>query len=334
MALVLTGLQSHFSAPYQAADNSALAFMFCLHRVSLPASRSESSGPSWLFFWPCPHSYPCTQPYILLEICQCFLKPLQKPYSPIFPSSLQFSSVQLLSCVQLLQLFVTPWTAAHQASLSISNSQSLLKRMSIESMMPSNHLILCHPLLLLPSVFPSIRVFFQWVSSSHQVAKALSFSFSISPSNEYSGLISFRIGLNSLQSKGLSREFSNTVVQKHQFFSAQLSSWSNSSIHDYWKTIALTIRTFVGKVISLFFNILSRLVIAFLPMSKRCLISQLQSPSAVILEPKKIKSVTVSIVFPSICHEVMGPDVMMFVFWMFSFKPIFSFLFHFHQEAL
>ena len=123
-------------------------------------------------------------------------------------------------------------------------------------------------------------------------------------------------GWISLQSKGLSRVFSNTTVQKHQFFGAQLSSVQLS--HPYittGKTIALTRWTFVGKVMSLFFNMLSRLVITFLPRSKRLLISWLQSPSAVILEPPKIKPVTVSTVSPSICHEVMGPDAMILVFW-------------------
>ena len=132
-----------------------------------------------------------------------------------------FSSVQSLSHVQL---FATSWTAACQASVSITNSQSLLKLMSMESVMPSNHLILCHPLLLQPSIFPSIRVFSN-VSVLHiRWPKYWSFSFSISPSDEYSGLISFRMaGWISWQSKGLSRVFSNTTVQKHHFISAQLS---------------------------------------------------------------------------------------------------------------
>ena len=140
-----------------------------------------------------------------------------------------FSSVQLLSCVCL---FATPWTAARQASLSITNSQSLLKLMSIELVMPSNHLILCRPLLLLLSVFPSIRR----VCSSESVfcikwPKYWSFSFSISPSNEYSGLISFRIDWSDLLAlQGFSRVFSNMTVQKHQFFGAQLSFYSSSHI--------------------------------------------------------------------------------------------------------
>ena len=144
-------------------------------------------------------------------------------------------------------------------------------------------------------------------------------------------------GWISLQSKELSRVFSKTTVQKHSilqhsaFFTVQLS-------HPYrttGKTIALTRWTLVGKVMPLLFNMLSRLVITFLPRSKCLLISWLQSPSAVILEPKKIKSVTVFIVSPSICHEVMGPDTMILVFWMLSFKAIFfPPLFPFHQEAL
>ena len=144
-------------------------------------------------------------------------------------TNIHFSSVQMLSPVQL---FVTPWTAACQASLSITNSRSLLKLMSIKSVMPSNHLILSHPLLLLPSIFPSIRVFSNESVLPIRWPKYWSFSFSISPSNEYSGLISFRIDwLDLLAVQGLSRVFSNTTVQKHQFFGTQLSSQSNSDIH-------------------------------------------------------------------------------------------------------
>ena len=141
---------------------------------------------------------------------------------PIFvtPRTIHFSSVQLLSHVRL---FATPWTAAHQASPSITNSRSLPKPMSIKSVMPSNHLNLCHPLLLLPSIFPSIRVFSSESALHMRWPKYWSFSFSISPSNEYSGLIFFRMDWISLQSKGLSRVFSNTTVQKHQFFDAQSS---------------------------------------------------------------------------------------------------------------
>ena len=175
--------------------------------------------------------------------------------------------------------------------------------------MPSNHLLLCCPLLLLPSVFPSIKVFSSESVLHIRWPKYWSFRFSISLSNEYSWLISFRTDwLISLQSKRLSRVFSYTTVQKHQFFSAQLSSQSNSHIHTWLlEKTALTRRTFVGKGMSLLLNMLFRLVINFLPRSKCLLISWLQSPSAVILEPKKIKSDTVSTVFPSICYEVMGP---------------------------
>ena len=139
-----------------------------------------------------------------------------------------------ISSVQSLThdwLFVTPWTAAHQASLSVFNSWSLLKLMSNELVMPSNQLILCCPLLLLPSIFPSIRVFSNELALRIRWPKYWSFSFNISPSNEHSGLISFR--MDSLQSKGLSRVFSNTTVQKHQFFGAQPSLWSNAHIHTW-----------------------------------------------------------------------------------------------------
>ena len=143
--------------------------------------------------------------------------------------SSQFSSVQSLSHVQL---FTTPWTAACQASLSITNSWSLLKLMSFELVMPSNHLILCHPLLLPPSIFPSIMVFSNELVLCIRWSKYWSFNFSISSSNEYSGLISLGwTGWISLQSKGLSRVFSNNMVQKHQFFSTQLFLQSNSHIH-------------------------------------------------------------------------------------------------------
>ena len=171
--------------------------------------------------------------------------------------------------------------------------------------------------------FP-MSLLFRWGGQSIEVSA----SASVLPMNTQ-GLISFRMDWLALQSKGLSRVFSNTI-QKHQFFCAQLSSQSNSHIltwpyiHVYGKTTALTTKIFVGKVISLFFNMLSRFVITFLPRSKRLLISWLQSPSAVILEPPKIKTDTVSTVSPSISHEVMGPDAMILVFWMLSFKPTFS----------
>ena len=212
---------------------------------------------------------------------------------------------------------VTPWTAAHQASLSITNYWKLLKLMSIESVMSSNHLILCCPLLLLLSTIPSIRIFFSESGLHFWWPKHWSFSFSISPSNEYSGLISFRMDwLDHLEVqetlKSLLQHHSpkTSILQCSVFFIVQLS-------HPYMttgKTIALTRWMFVGKVMSLLFNMLSRLVIAFPPRSKHLLMSWLQSPSAVILKPPKIKSVTVSIVSPSICHELLGPDAMILVF--------------------
>ena len=233
------------------------------------------------------------------------------------------SSVQLLSCVQL---FETPWTAAHQASVSITNSRSSPKPMTIELVMPSNHLILCRPLLLLPSVFPRIRVF--WNESALHITwpKCWSFSFNISPSIEHPGLISFRMDwLDLLPVQGtlkrlLQHHISKASILLHSaFFVVQHSHPSMTT----GKIIALTRWTFVGKVMSLLFNMLSRLVITFLPRSKHLLISWLQSPSAVILEPPKIKSDTVSTLSPSIFHEVMRPDAMFFVFWMLSFKPTF-----------
>ena len=207
-----------------------------------------------------------------------------------------------------VQLFVTPWTAARQASLSITNSQSFLKLLSIESVMPSNHLILCCPLLLQPPIFPSIRVFSSESVLCIRWPKYWSFSYGISPSNEYSGLISFRmdwLDLLAVQGtlKGLLQHHSSkaSILWQSTFFIVQLS-------HPYMttgKALALTKRTYVGKVMSVLFNVPSRLVIAFLPRSKCLLISWLQSPSAVILGPKKIMSVTVLIVSLSICHEVM-----------------------------
>ena len=149
----------------------------------------------------------------------------------VFFSLVQFNSIQSLSCIRL---FVTPWIAIRQVSLSITNSRSSLKLMSIESAMPSNHLILCHPLLLLPSIFPSIRLFSNELALHIRWPKYWSFSFNISPSNEYSGLISFRMDwLDLLAVQGTLKSLSNTTVQKHQFFGTQLSSQSNSHIHTW-----------------------------------------------------------------------------------------------------
>ena len=200
----------------------------------------------------------------------------------------QFSSVQFSHSV--VSDSATPWTAARQASLSTTNSQSLLKLMSIKLVMPSNHLILCHPLLLPPSVVPRIRVFSNESALCIRWSKYWSFRFSISPSNEYSGLISFRMDwLDLLAVQGtlkslLQHHNSKASILLHSaFFIVQLS-------HPYMttrKTIALTRWTFVGKVMSLLLIMFSRLVITFLPRSKRLLISWLQSPSAVILEHPK-----------------------------------------------
>ena len=191
---------------------------------------------------------------------------------------------------------------------SIINSQSLLTLMSIESVMPSNHLILCHPLLLLPSIFPSIRVFSNESALQTRWPKYWSFSFSISPTTEYSGLISFTMDWLDLPAvqwtlKSLFQHHSSkaSILWHSDLFIVQLS-------HLYMttgKSIALIRWTFIGKVMSVLFNMLTKLVITFLSRSKHLLISRLELPSAVILEPPKIKSDTVSTVSPSICHEVM-----------------------------
>ena len=183
--------------------------------------------------------------------------------------------------------------------------------MSIELVLPSNHLILCHPFLLPPSIFPSISGFSNESVLCIRWPNYWSFSFSISPSNEYSGLISFRMDWpNLLAVQGtlksvLQHHSSKASILWHSaFFRIQLS-------HPYMTTgkiIALSRQTFVDKVMSLLFNMLFRLVITFLLRSKCLLTSWLQLPFAVILEPPKIKSVTVSIVSPSICHEVMRPE--------------------------
>ena len=182
-----------------------------------------------------------------------------------------FSSVQFSRSVH-----ATPWTTACQASLSITNSQSLPKLMSIESVMPSSHLILCRPFLLLPSIFPSIRVFSNESALCIRWLKYWSFNFNISPSNEHPGLIYFRMDwLDVLAVQGTLKSLLQhhsskaSILQCSAFFTVQLS-------HPYMatgKTIALTRRTFVGKVMSLLFNMLSRLVITFLPSGKRLLIS-------------------------------------------------------------
>ena len=205
------------------------------------------------------------------------------------PKTGLFSSVQSLSCVRL---FATPWIAAPQVSLSITNSRSLPKSMSIESVMPSNYLILCRPLLLLPTILPSIRVFSNESTLRMRWPKYWSLSFNISPSNEHPGLISLKmdwLDLLAVQGtlKSLLQHHSSkaSILQHSAFFTVQLS-------HPYMttgKNIALTRWTFVGKVMPLLLNMLSRMVITLLPRSKLLLISWLQSPSAVILEPPQKK---------------------------------------------
>ena len=205
----------------------------------------------------------------------------------------------------------TPGLPVHHQLLELT------QLMSIKSVMPSIHLILCPPLLLLPSIFPSIRVFSNESALLIRWPRCWSFSFNINPSNEHSGLISFRMNwLDLLEVQGtlksLLQHYSSkaSILWCSAFFTVQLS-------HPYMttgKTIALTRQTFVGKVMSLLFNMLFRLVITFPPRSKSLLISWLQSPSAMILKPPKIKSATVSTVSLSISHEVMGPDAMILGF--------------------
>ena len=183
--------------------------------------------------------------------------------------------------------------------------------------MPSNHLILCCPLLLPPSIFPSLRIFSNESVLHIRWPKYWSFNFGISPSNEYLELISFRMDsfdLLAIQGtlKSLLQHHSSkaSILRCSAFYMVQLSHPCVTA----GKPIALTRQTFVSKVMSLLFNMLSRCIIAFLPRSKHLLISRLKSPSTVILEPKKIKSVAVSIVSVSVCHEVAGPDAMILVF--------------------
>ena len=227
-------------------------------------------------------------------------------------SELTWTGIQFSSVAQACPTLCDPWTAACQTSLSITNSRSLLKLMSIVLVIPSIHFILYHPLFL-PSIFPRIRVFSNQLVLPIRWPKYWSFSFNISPSNEHLGLISFRMDwLDHLAVQGtlkslLQHHNSKASILWHSaFFIVQLS-------HPYMTTgkiIALIRWTFVHKVMSLFFNMLSKLVITFLARSKRLLISWLQLPSAVILKPPKIKSVTVS----TSNHEVIGPDAMILVF--------------------
>ena len=222
-------------------------------------------APNWE--WSMPRMY--IVPLVIKRICR-----------------VQFSSVQSLSRVWL---FATPWIAARQAYLFITNSWNLLNLTPIESVMPSNHLILCHPLLLLPPIPPSNRVFSSESTLRMRWPKYWSFSVSISTSNEYPGLISSRMDwLDLLAVQGTLKSllqhhsWKASIFQCSASFTVQLSHPNMTT----GKTITLTRWNFVGKVMSLLFNMLSRLVITFLPRSKCLLISWLQSPSAVILEPK------------------------------------------------
>ena len=235
----------------------------------------------------------------------------RKNYFKNLISSIQFSSVaQLCRTLYNTMDCSTPGLPVHHQTPGV-----LLKLISIESVMPSNHLFLCHPLLLLPSIFP--RVYSNESALRIRGTKYWSFTFNISPCNEHPGLISFRmdwLDLHAVQGtlKSLRQHHSlkQSILWCSSFFIVQLSHPCMTT----GKTIALTRWTFAGKVMYLPFNMLSRWVITFLPRSKRLLISWLQSPSAVILEPPKIKSDTVFTVSPSISCEVMGPDAMIFVF--------------------
>ena len=228
--------------------------------------------------------------------------------------------VRLLSCVRLFEI---QWTAARQASLSFTISWTLLKIMPIESVMPSNHLVLSCPLLL-PSIFPSIRVF----SNESAVCTRWPeyWGFNIGLSSEYLGLISFRIDWFDLLAvqgtKSLLQHHSvkASVLWRSAFFMVQLSHLYVTTR----KTIAWLYEPLSAKWCLCFLIRFLKFVIAFLPRSKCLLISWLQSPSSVILKPKKIKSLTVCIFSPSIYCEVIGLDAMIFVFWMLSFKPAFS----------
>ena len=228
-----------------------------------------------------------------------------------FVKSVQFSSI-----AQLYQTLRNPMDCSTPGFPVHHQLPELTQTHVLKSVMPSNHLILCHPLLL-PSIFHSIRVFSKESALHIKWPKYWSFSFTISPSSEHPGVISFRmdwLDLLAVQGtlKSLLQHHSSkaSILRWSAFFIVQLSHPYMTTV----KTITLTRQTFVDKVKSLLLNMLPRLVITFLPRSKRLLISWLQSPSTVILEPQKIKSDTVSTVSPSICHEVMGPDAMIFVF--------------------
>ena len=227
-----------------------------------------------------------TFPYLFWDLCLALLLPLEVlRLFQVLSLPLVFLHDSFCSVAQSCPSLCNPMSAACQVSLSVTNTRSLLKLTSIESVMPSNHLILCGPLLVLPPVFPSIRIFSNESALCIRWPKYWSFSFNISPSNEHPGLISFRmdwldlfsvqVTLKSLLQYHSSKE---SIIRHSAFFIVLLS-------HPY-----MTRQTFVGKVMSLLFNMMSRLVITFLPRSKHLLISWLQSPSAVIFEPPKNKS--------------------------------------------
>ena len=219
------------------------------------------------------------------------------------------SYIQFSSVAQSCPTFCNPMNCSTPGLPVHHQLPEFTKLISIESVMPSNHLILSCPLLFLPSTFPNIRVFSNESALLIRWPKYWSFSFNISPSNEYPGLISFRMDwLDLLAVQGTLKSLlqhhslKESILRHSAFFIVSHPCMTT------WKTIALTRWTFVGKVMSLLFNMLSRLVMTFLPRSKHLLISWLQSRYAVILEPRKIKSATLSTVSPSICHEVMGLD--------------------------
>ena len=258
-----------------------------------------------------------TQSELVIQPLHCIRHYFRHPANiSNFKSLSNPDSRNYCDCCSVAKLCLTLWDPhglQHVRLPCPSNSCPLLKLMSIESVMPSSHLILCRPLLLLSSIFPSIRIFYSELALCIRWPKNQSFSFSIIPSNEYSGLISFSIDWFDPLSvqrtpRSLLQHHSSkpSVLQDSAFFMVQLS-------HPYittGRTIVLIRWTFVSKVMSLLFNMLSRFVMAFLPRIKRLLISWLQSLSAVILEPKKIKFVTVSTFYLSICCEVMGPELL------------------------
>ena len=225
-----------------------------------------------------------------------------------------FVVVQSLSCVWF---FATPLTAARQAPLSLTVSWSLFEIMSIELIMLSNHLFLCRSLLLLPSVFPNIRVFSSELALLISWPKYWSFSFNISPFSEYSRLIFFKVDWNWSPCSPRNSQKSSPAPQLEGINFSVLSLLYGptlTSIYDYWKNHSFDYTDFVSKVISLLFNMLSMFVIVFLSRRKCLLFHWLQSSSAVILGPQKRISVTVATFSPSICHEVMGLYAMILIF--------------------